>query len=148
LIEKSTAAVHNQIDFIRFLYLNPEKHPTGLDMLVNPIAVYDRDGNIVNANKDFRKISDIAEDDIRGKGANLFEYLNNTENEGLTEAAKTALYNGTKYFEEIKLPLLVKTARAAKEMALYTKAAFFPITHNRDGSVKYGAMLLAKEGSG
>jgi len=144
LIEKSTATVHSLLELIQYLFTNPEKHTAGIDLPMNPIAVYDRDGSIVKASEYFLKISDITRDDIQNNRANLFECLN-TENKGLVEAAKGALYNGTKYFEEVDRPLSVKKAYTSSQMALYTKAAFFPITHNRDKSVEYGAAVFIRD---
>jgi len=143
LIEKSTAIVHNHLDFIKFLFENPDKQPNGIDLMLNLIAVYDREGTVVKANERFRKITGITENAVENKKINIFECMN-TENKGLAEAAKTALYNGTKYFEEVENPLYVKTNPFSCEIKSYTKAAFFPITHNRDRSVEYGAAVFLK----
>jgi len=143
LIEKSTAIVHNHLDFIQFLFENPDKQPAGVDLVSSLVAVYDRDGVIVKASKNFQRITGITENDVQNGRTTVFDCINKDNGE-LVEAAKGALYNGTKYFEEIERPLNVKTGNVAYEMALHTRAAFFPIAHNRDRSVKYGAAVFLK----
>ena len=141
MIEKSTAIVHNHLDFIQFLFENPDNQPKGIDLVSSLVAVYDRKGIIVKASKSFQRITGIQEDDVQNGKSNIFECMNDDNGE-LVEAAKGALYNGTKYFEEVERPLRVKNNRTSYEMALHTRAAFFPITHNRDRSVKYSAAVF------
>ena len=134
--------VHIRVAYIQSVYRESDRV---FEMFMQPIAAYDKDGKIVKASRDFRKLSGITEEDIRTRSADIFDCLNN-ENAGITEAARSVF--DEKYTEKIVnnlvCPLLPKTEVAKKLLDKFKSAVFFPMSHI-EGSVEYGGVLLMEE---
>jgi len=130
-------SVHKRVDYVQYTY---KYERSCFDGLAFPIAVYDRDGIIAGANKIFREISGITEDDIRLGKVNFFDCLND-KNAVFIEAAHNAFSGGEKVYQNISPALHTNGDIADYQITLFPNAIFFPMTYDRDG-VKFAGVLL------
>jgi hypothetical protein len=63
---------------------------------MQPTAVYEPGGIIVKASTTFFAVSDVKQDDIEQKKANIFNLLSE-DNEGIIEVARGVFNNTAKY---------------------------------------------------
>ena len=137
----STESVQKRTMFVRYLYKNTQ-YPTQFERFELPIAAYGRDGVIVEANKYFREISGITEDDLQQGAKNIFDYLNR-ESHVLIEAAYHVFNGGgEKAYEDVGRVICAEPGTIAYfQLGRLPNAIFFPLSVDKDG-VKLGAVLL------
>ena len=132
--------VHTRVGYIQYIYKN-EIYPEAFDNFVLPLAVYDLNGIITQANDTFRKLAGLGSDDIQNGAVNIFERLGD-KNTGLAEAAHNAfdgkenVYKGT--------GRLIRAEADTPEAYLsskYPNAIFFPIARDKDGISLAGILL-------
>ena len=133
-------SVHKRVDYVQYIYKNTNLFPTNFESFVYPIAVYDRNGIIVRANRLFRRLADISADDIQHEKANIFDCLNN-DNVVLMEAAHNAFDGNEKVYQNIDCALYTKSITAEKQLSNFPNAIFFPMYFDREG-VRLSAVLL------
>ena len=136
-------AIHDRVEYIRYMFENTDKHPTAFDLFVLPTAVYDSNGVLVRADKKFRNFTGVTEDDIRTGRANIFDCLNK-ENEGIVSAAKKAFDDEEVVMHDLECPLCPATDGVKSEICRYKDAVFFPMTYDRE-FVPYSGVLLMDE---
>ena len=132
----------NHIGYVQCLY---EKSDRLFKSFVRPVAAFDRDGKIDRASKVFCEIAGMAEDDVRFRLANLFDWFNDW-NAGLTETARGVFTSAEPMtvVHGIAIPLRPGSRNTKAELERYTEAAFFPMSY--DGKkIEYGGILLAGE---
>ena len=133
----SVDKVERRTDYVQYIYKNTEAYPTTFEGFAFPIAIYSRVGTIVGANKIFREIIGITQDDIQKGSGNIFDVLNAE----LTETAQSVFYNVKKVIQD-KTPLIRKNGKTDNyRIEQFPNAIFFPMSYKR-GSVECGAILL------
>jgi len=128
------------VDYVQFIYTNADKHPDIFETLPLPIAAYGRDGVVAGANRIFRELVDITEDDIRLGKVNIHDCLNDND-AALTEAAHNAFDGSEKVYQNVGRALHTKSNFTDGLLSKFPNAIFFPMTFDREG-VKLGAVLL------
>jgi PAS domain-containing protein len=136
----SVDKVNRRADFVQYMYLNTVRFPMEFECFVLPIAAYDREGKIVRANKYFRELAGISEDDVQEGRINFYECLNH-ENAGLVEAALGVFENTKKVVRDVGLLLRPNEKTDDYQLSRYPNAIFFPMTY-KQGDVECGAVLL------
>jgi len=116
-------------------------HPENFENFTLPIAAYDRHGVIVGANRIFRSLTGITQDDMRSGAANLFDRLDET-NDGLAQAAHNAFDGGESVCEGTGCPLRTHAGKAAEyQLSRHPNALLFPMARDRAG-VRLAGILL------
>ena len=135
--------VHRRVDYIQYTYSNTQIHPRAFEISSFPVAVYDHDGKIAGANKIFRDVAGITEEDILNRKANIFDCINET-NTILIEAAHGAFDGEEKVYLSISPALNTNGCIADYQITLYPNAIFFPMSYDGDG-VRLAGVLLDEE---
>ena len=136
----SAVVVRKRIEYIRYIFKSTEEFPTAFENFAFPVAAYDKGGTIVGANKAFRELALISEDDICHEKANVLECFC-CENAGLAEAAHAAFENTEKICPDLGCSLHTRAASGDYLLAMFPNAIFFPMSYDH-GAVRYGAVLL------
>ena len=133
-------SVHRRVDYVQYIYKN-KIYPNHFEDFYFPIAVYDRNGIIAEANRKFRNLAKITENEIRDKKANIFDYINASDT-GLAEAAHNA-FDGNENVYIGDKRLIRAEAGTPEEYLLskYPNAIFFPIARDRNGVTLAGILL-------
>ena len=133
-------SVHNRVGYIQYIYKN-KNLPNNFENFMLPIVLYGRDGIIADANKMFRTLTRITQDDIHTGAAIIFESLNKN-NTGIEETARNAfdgkehVYIGEKHLIETDNDNPEKL-----ELSDYVNAIFFPMIHDNEGICVAGILL-------
>ena len=135
--------VHKRVDYIQYVYQNTDRHPGYFERLPFPVAVYDIVGTIIRANRVFRNITGTTEDDIRNEKANIFDLIDKKNAWFFTKAAFGAFDGSEKVYENIGPALTPCDDVAARLVAKFPHAIFFPMAYDREG-VRHAAVLLDK----
>jgi len=135
-------SVRKRIGFIQFIYQQTATFPNNFENFSFPVAVYNRAGVVMGANKYFRTIAGISQEDVSLGKANIFKLLNDKGN-GLVVAADAVFGGKEKICEDVCPALRTYGAVAAHQVGFFPNAIFFPMTTDR-GSVKLAAVLLDK----
>jgi len=121
-----------------------DKYPTAFDWFTFPIAVYDREGKIVGANKMFRRLAGIKPEDIQLGAAHFFACLAD-ENAVLLEAARNAFDGKERVYQGIGRALRSEPGTTEEyQLNHYPNVIFFPMAVDREG-VSQAAVLLDEE---
>jgi len=133
-------SVHKRVDYIRFNYKNKD-FPNNFENFVYPIVLYDRSGIITDANKAFRFLTRITQDDILNGAVNIFYHLSANQ-KGLSETARNA-YDGKEivYIGSGCLIQISDDNPNRYELSSHPNAIFFPMEQGV-GNVKLVGMLL------
>jgi len=145
IFERSTALnkyfpdiIHRRVDYAQYTF---RLAPQAFDGLKFPIAVYGKDGIITGANKYFREVARITQDNIQNRTANLFNLLNN-ENALLTEAAHNAFDGKEKVYQGIGRALCSEPGTIEYlRLEDYPNAIFFPMAIECGGVTLAGILL-------
>ena len=133
-----------RLEHIKYLCNNTDKHPKGIDLLYQPIAVYDRNGVIVKASKQFLQFTGNEGRDVAADKINITDCLND-KNGVMAAAAMGAV---CEYQESIlrglHKPMKSDMSAHAPEAEKYKEAAFFYMLDTRTGEI-YGAVLFMRK---
>ena len=132
--------VHKRVDYAQYIYKMRDTY-SAFESFIFPIVIYSRDGTIAAANKDFRYLTEIKEDDIQLKKVNIFDYLDDT-NAGLIEAARNA-FDGKENVYIYDRRLIHAEADSPEDYvsSKYPNAIFFPIARDEVGICLVGILL-------
>jgi len=126
-----------------FLNYLLEGHKDTIERVKEPIAVYSKDGTIIMAEKKFRELAGITEEDITLKKANLFDCLN-SENEKILAGARE-VFNGIRLSENYPVnPLRVMPEAAYGKSLEFVSVTFFPVSYAQN-EVEYSAFYLSRK---
>ena len=133
-------SVHRRVDYVQYIYKN-KVYPNHFEDFYFPIAVYDRDGIIAEANRKFCNLAKMTENEIRDKKANIFDCLNENDAE-LAEATHNA-FDGKENVYKGKNRLIRAEADTPEDYlsSKYPNAIFFPIARDGDGVSLAGVLL-------
>ena len=130
--------VHKRVGYIQYIY---REMPENFETFTYPLAVYDRDGIIIGANKIFRELAAIKSDDVLSGTVNFFECLDD-KNSGLAETARNTFDGDERAYAGTDRLLRAKPESAAYCLLVrFPNAIFFPIARDRN-SVKLAGVLL------
>ena len=133
-------SVHKRVDYIQYIYKNKD-YPNNFEYFILPIAIYDRTGIIAGANKKFRNLVRITEDNIQNGTVNIFDCLDDKQTR-LVETVHNTFDGGERIYKGVGS--LIKTEEenpGIYELSCYPNAIFFPIARDRDGISLAGILL-------
>ena len=125
--------VHFRVDVVQRDYTNNPKH---FENHILPIAAYDRDGIIAGANKLFRNLIGVSENDIQKGAINLYDYIDEKK-VNLIDLAHNAFNGGERVCKDARCILQTE----AEQTYLYPFAILFPMTRDGDDVTLAGIML-------
>ena len=133
--------IFSRVEQTKYMYENIDKFPTALEKFLFPFSLFDRNGKVVIANRRFRNLTGITEDDINKSSANIFDYLN----ESIAEAVKKSFDEDEDVIMQNRaLPLRPHTTAAESALEQLQSAILFPMTY-KDSEVQYVGYLLMFE---
>ena len=133
--------LQSRMDHVQYMYQIRESSAV-FENFVFPIVIYARDGTIAAANKRFRKLAEIREDDIQRKKANIFDYIDNNDNYGLEEAVHIAFSGVPNVYISDTCIIRAKPGTPNEdESRQYPNAIFYPMAFDQDGAKLVGILL-------
>jgi hypothetical protein len=137
-------SIHDRVEYIQDMFVLSDRFPTAFECFVLPLAAYDAEGKMVRANKIFRRLTGITEDDISCGRANLFKYLNE-KNKGIIGAAKKAFDDEEVILQDLIYPMCSAARGEEKELSLFKNAVFFPLAYDRECITYSGVLFMRVE---
>ena len=133
--------LQSRMDHVQYMYKIRESS-TVFENFVFPIVIYNRDGTIAAANKDFRDLAKICEADIQLEKLNILDYIDNNDNYGLEEAVHMA-FGGVPnvYISDTRIIRAETGTPLEDESMQHPNVIFYPMTYDQD-DVKFVGILL------
>ena len=130
--------VHRRVDYIQYIYWN---FPDNFESFTYPLAVYNRDGTVTDANELFRELLAAKPDKVQSGTINLFEHLSE-KNAGLVQTARNTFDGSERTYEGTDRLLCAAPETPAYFLSgRFSNAIFFPIARDGDGVSLAGILL-------
>ena len=130
--------VHRRVDYIQYIYWNC---PDNFESFTYPLAVYNRDGTVTDANKLFRELVSAEPSEVASGTISLFDRLNE-RNAGLAETARNTFDGNERAYEGADRLLCAAPETAAYHLLnRFPNAIFFPVARDKNG-IRLAGILL------